>query len=382
MHKITQIQICGFKRLRNISLEMRPIMAMIGANGVGKTSLLDAISLLSASANGLLSRTLSDLGGCNEVITRGKEESITFSASMDTGSIEPLRYTLSLIPEGQAYKVTDERLSQQRLNFDSPFKHLEVHHGKAFYFDKDINGLVQPDWDYDHYESALSQVPKMFQKPEEFRRTISAVTKYHVLDVSKRAPVKLPQQLKPASLPGADGEDLTPFLFNLRESHRDRFEAIEDTLRVAFPGFEYLGFPSPATGMLSLTWKERSFKDPLYMHQLSEGTLRFLWLISLLQSPGLSTVTMIDEPEVSLHPELLSFLADLFREASNRTQIIVATHSDRLISFLEPKEVVVMDIDDEGYTNAQWADELDLDAWLADYSLDELWRMGRMGGRS
>jgi len=131
-----------------------------------------------------------------------------------------------------------------------------------------------------------------------------------------------------------------------------------------------------------MTWKDRNFSKPLYMNDLSEGTLRFLWLTSLLQSPALSTITMIDEPEVSLHPELLSLLAELMREAAKRTQLIVATHSDRFIRFLRPEEVVVMDIDDGGCAKATWADSLDLDSWLAEYALDEVWRMGRMGGRS
>jgi len=133
--------------------------------------------------------------------------------------------------------------------------------------------------------------------------------------------------------------------------------------------------------MLSLTWKEKQFQDPIYVHQLSEGTLRFLWLISLLHSPNLSAITMIDEPEVSLHPEMLSLLADALKEASQRTQIIVATHSDRLVRFLEPKEVFVMDIGEDGYSIGQWADSLDLEKWLRDYTLDEIWRMGRIGGR-
>ncbi len=175
---------------------------------------------------------------------------------------------------------------------------------------------------------------------------------------------------------------MVPFLYNLREMDRDRYEAIEDTLKSAFPGFECLGFPAAAAGMLSLTWKEKSFRDPIYAHQLSEGTLGFLWLASLLQSPNLSTVTMIDEPEVSLHPELLSHLVDLMRAAATKTQIIVATHSDRLIRFLEPREVVVMDLDDDGYAVTQWADSMDLAEWLKEYTLDEVWRMGRMGGRA
>jgi predicted ATPase len=222
----------------------------------------------------------------------------------------------------------------------------------------------------------------MFRQPEELRRILATATQYHVLDVSPRAPVKMPQQMKPATLPGADGADLVPYLYYLRESNKDRFDAVTDSLKAAFPGFEALNFPPVAAGMLAMTWKDRDFHKPIYMHELSEGTLRFLWLVSLLQSPNLSTITMIDEPEVSLHPELLSLLADFMREASKRTQLIVATHSDRFIRFLKPEEVVVMDINEEACATATWADSLDLDQWLADYSLDEVWRMGRMGGRS
>src|SRR5207245_10518159 len=108
------------------------------------------------------------------------------------------------------------------------------------------------------------------------------------------------------------------------------------SIRSAVPRFYWLDFPAVAAGSLALAWRERGFSKPLYMHQLSEGTLRFLWLATLLQSPGLTALTLLDEPEVSLHPELLSFLADLLREASTRTQVIVSTHSDRLIRFLEP----------------------------------------------
>jgi predicted ATPase len=117
------------------------------------------------------------------------------------------------------------------------------------------------------------------------------------------------------------------------------------------------------------------------MHQLSEGTLRFLWLVTLLQSPGLTAVTLIDEPEVSLHPELLSLLADLMREASQRTQLIVATHADRLIRYLRPEEVVAININEAGAAEMIWADELDLEQWLDEYTMDEVWRLGRMGAR-
>ena len=185
--------------------------------------------------------------------------------------------------------------------------------------------------------------------------------------------------MRPADLPGVDGEDLVSCLYSIRESNRDRYELIEETLYAGFHDFQRLDFPPVAAGTLAMTWRDKRFSKPFYMHQLSEGVLRFLWLVTLLQSPGLPAVTLIDEPEVSLHPELLGLLADLLREASTRTQLIVATHADRLVQFLEPKEVVAMDLKDDGTTNAAWADTLDLDAWLKEYTLDEVWGMGRIG---
>lgn len=382
MYKINRIKISGFRRLLNVDLPVRPFMVLIGANGVGKTSFLDALSVLSASASGNLNSMLSQFGGIANLLTRGKSEDLSFLVDMTVPGHEPLEYELQLAPKGAGYSISRELLCQQRQGFNDPFRHIDSSDGDIKYYETEENRLVRPDWEHSPLETSLSQVPKMFRQPEELRRILATATQYHVLDVGPRAPVKMPQPMKLATLPGPDGEDLTPYLYYLRESDRDRFDTILDTLRSAFPDFEDLNFPPVAAGMLTTTWKDRKFGKPIYMNELSEGTLRFLWLVSLLQSPNLSTITMIDEPEVSLHPELLSLLADLMREASKRTQLIVATHSDRFIRFLNPAEVVVLDLDDAGCASATWADSMDLDRWLAEYSLDEVWRMGRMGGRS
>lgn len=382
MYKINRIRIAGFRRLQELDLPVRPFMVLIGANGVGKTSFLDVFSLLSASASGNLNGILSQFGGIANILTRGKSEELSFLVDMDVPGYKPLEYELHLSPKGTGYSISREILSQQRDGYPQPFKHIDSSDGDIRYYEIDENRLVRPDWEHNPLETSLSQVPKMFRQPEELRRILATATQYHVLDVGPRAPVKMPQPMKPATLPGPDGEDLVPYLYYLREGDRNRFDVIIDSLRSAFPDFEELNFPPVAAGMLAMTWKDRKFAKPIYMNELSEGMLRFLWLVSLLQSPNLSTVTMIDEPEVSLHPELLNLLADLMREASRRTQLIVATHSDRFIRFLKPEEVVVMDSNEDGCATATWADSLDLEQWLAEYSLDEVWRMGRMGGRS
>ena len=106
-------------------------------------------------------------------------------------------------------------------------KHIESVQGRVRYFDPKTSRLIAPEWQYDEQESALSQVPNMYQEPEKFRRGLASSTHYHVLDVSPRAPVRLPQQMRDAKLPGHDGEDLVACLYWMREADPERFETIE-----------------------------------------------------------------------------------------------------------------------------------------------------------
>lgn len=382
MKSFQNIIIKGFRRLLDVNLELRPLTVMIGANGAGKTSILDVFSLLSASADGKLDEKLSELGGFDALRTFNKAQMISFYLSMTVPNYNPLEYELMLALKGQEYEIRAETLCQKKTDGPIPFKHIDSVGSDIRYFEVKENKLLRPNWEYKPFETSLSQVPKMFQEPEEFRQMLTSTTHYHSLDVSPNAPVRRPQQMRPAKLPGKAGEDLVSCLYYLRETDRDRFEAIEDALKASFPGFVRLDFPPVAAGTIAMTWKDSNFSHPFYTHQLSEGTLRFLWLATLLQSPGLTAVTLLDEPEVSLHPEMLSLLAGLMQEASQRTQLIVATHSDRLVRFLKPSEVVVMGIEDDGCAKMTRADQMDIDKWLKDYSLDQVWDMGLLEDRA
>jgi predicted ATPase len=354
---------------------------LIGANGVGKSSLLDALSILASSAQGNLNAAVSEMSGLAALMTFDRASEVGFGISMTIPGHEPLDYSMSLRPQGAAYIIYRETLQQKREGYPHPFLHIDSRGTNIKYFEVDRGGLVRPNWEHNPLESSLSQVPKLFRAPEEFRQRLASSTFYHVLNVEPRSPVRLPQAMRPAPLPGKNGEDLVSCLYSLREAEPDRFEAVEDSLKAAFPGFKKLDFPPVAAGTLAMTWRDSRFSKPLYMHQASEGMLRFVWLATLLQSPGLTALTLLDEPEVSLHPELLSLLAGLLREAAQRTQIVVATHSDRLIRFLKPDEVVVMDSANDGTSTLTWADKMNLEQWLEEYTLDELWRNGRLGAR-
>jgi predicted ATPase len=380
----SSLSVSGYRRLRIVDrLQLGPLNVLIGANGGGKTSILEVMDLLAASAEGVLESTISRAGGIGSMLTAdGQTESIELELQRPAGPKCPINYQLRISARGTGYAIPLERLSQQQdPTAINPFKFVDATGTRVHYHD--AGALREPNWEYKWTETALSQVPKMYREPEGFREVLANSTEiYHFLDVSSRAPVRLPQSIQPADTPGSNGEDLLSCLYSIRETDRDRFDTINDVLHVAFPTFDRIDLPPAAAGSLTLSWRDRDFVRPIFPHQLSEGTLRFLWLVTLLQSPGLPKVTLIDEPEISLHPEMLRILAELMRDVSQRTQLIVATHSDRFVRFLKPEELLVCDLDDGGGTVIRRASDLDLDAWMADYSLDQLWSMGRLGGRS
>jgi predicted ATPase len=124
MYKINRFRIKGFRRLLDVNLQMQPFMTIIGINGVGKTSFLDAFCLLSASADGKLNSMLSKLGGVANILTRGKSDKIDFSIEMAIPSHEPLEYSLTLDVQGTGYSIISETLQQRRQNYSTPFMHI------------------------------------------------------------------------------------------------------------------------------------------------------------------------------------------------------------------------------------------------------------------
>ena len=115
--------------------------------------------------------------------------------------------------------------------------------------------------------------------------------------------------------------------------------------------------------------------------RLSDGTLRYLCLLSILLHPAPPPLVAIEEPELGLHPDLLPTLADLLVDASQRTQLVVTTHSDILVDALteKPESIVVCEKHD-GQTEMRRLDRNDLEKWLKDYRLGELWTSGELGG--
>ncbi len=259
-----RLSIDSFRRLCNVELELRPLTVLIGANGTGKSSLLDVLLLLSSSAQGSLNKAISDLSGLQALITYGRAGDLLLGVSMGVPGHEPLDYRLRLALQGAGYAIAQENLSQQpdRDSADPlSVQYIVSEESHVDYFDPNKSVHVRPTWHYEPLETALFQVPKTYRVQEDFRAKLASSTLYHSLDVETRSAIRLPQPIRPAYLPGKNGEDLVSSLYSLREVDRDRFESVEDSLRAAFPTFERLDFPPVAAGTLAMTWRDKNFRD-------------------------------------------------------------------------------------------------------------------------
>jgi predicted ATPase len=379
---ISELHIQGYKRLRDVKLPLGPLTVLIGPNASGKTSILEVLDLLAASARRRLSDALIALGGLERVISQGAPEPrLSIRALRPDGNGPALDYALDLAPlGGGAYAIARERLGSPD-GAGEPFQSLRGVPGRREGF-SDSSRPSPRLWDgLDEMETILSQAPSF--APDDpagpFRSQLEQTALYRLIDTSPGSPVRQSQQVRPVRVPRPNGEDLLGALQTRRSRDPGMYDFVRAALRSAYPDFEGLDFEPVGAGQVMLTWRER--QQLLYGSELSDGTLRFLWLATLLSSPDPPSLIMIDEPEASLHPTLLMILKDLLYEAATHGQVLVATQSPELVSWLKPEELAVVELDEDGWTTVTPGTKLDVADWLEDYTLGQLWTKGVIGGR-
>jgi predicted ATPase len=234
----------------------------------------------------------------------------------------------------------------------------------------------------DECESILNRIEMQREDVAQFLGRVRLISIWNVAALNTNGDIRKPQPLELAEIPDANGGSLLSVLYRLKTDDSDLYASLVETLQTVFPELERIELPLAGKGFVSLAWYQRGFSKPFDAQQLSDGTLRLLWLVTLLYTVPDDGLVLIDEPEISMHPQWLQFLAGLFRQMSARTQIIVSTHSDQLIRWAQPEELLLLDMED-GQSRFRWGDDPDLALkdWLQDYTLDQLWLMGELGAR-
>ncbi|MET0400135.1 MAG: AAA family ATPase [Longimicrobiaceae bacterium] len=379
------------------STTLLPLNVLIGPNASGKSNLLEAFSILQATATDLTG-PLREGGGINEWIWKGGARDMVAQIEAIINypdGIMPLRYHLNLASVGQRVELIDEAVENVAPN--NPYDH------DVYFFYRYQNGhpalnvralgdqagsglnrtrrhLRREDLRPD--QSVLSQRkdPDIYPEITYLAEQFSAITLFRDWSFGRDTDPRRPQ---PADLPAdfllPNGRNLGLVLNNLQHRSETR-----DVIIRYFRKF-YESAVDVSTkiygGSVQVYVHELGLKEPVPATRLSDGTLRFLCLLSILCHPSPPPFIGIEEPELGLHPDILPVVAELLLDASQRTQLVVTTHSDTLVTALSsvPEAILVCEPSPAG-TRLRRLDPTQLALWLENYSLGELWRMGEIGG--
>jgi len=393
--KMLNLHIKGFRSLKDVSWSPGDLNVVIGPNGTGKSNLLRMLELISVSAHGRLGKHIQNSGGMDPLVWDGSAGAISFrikATPVDPNrSIErdSLTYSLELsrIGKTSAFRVGSELLGNYyRMDHGEvaqPFKFLERDGLRARVFDDNEKGLTAPEESVSEEESLLSLAAGPFTLNPHippFRAQLAAWSVYHDVHVDLDAPIRQPAIARSERRVDPDGQNLVPVLHTLYTGDRDFKKDIDSAMRAAFGGdYEELVFPPAADQRVQLRVRWSSLRREQSAADLSDGTLRFLFLLTALASPSAAPVIAIDEPETGLHPSMLPIVAEYAVEAAERSQVILTTHSPQFLDAFDdtrPTTTVAKWVD--GETVLKVVDGQALERWLEAYSLGKLFRSGEL----
>jgi predicted ATPase len=389
--RILDLCVRGFRSLKDVEWHPGCLNVVIGPNGSGKSNLLRLLELLSISAQGRLSKYVQSSGGIEPLLWDGMADEIAISLKALPPGVDQssLTYEVQIAPVGRTgYRIDNELLvgnysPAENGALREPFKFIERHGLKARIFDQDNHALVALEEAVPEEESLLSTSAGPFaanRYVSDFRRELAGWSVYHDLHVNRDAPIRQPTITRLEKRVDPDGQNLISVLHTLYTGDRNFKATVNAAMSAAFgDDYDELVFPPAADQKIQMRVRWKSLSKEQSAADLSDGTLRFLFLLTVLSSPSPAPLIAIDEPETGLHPSMLSIVAEHAVEASRRVQVILTTHSPQFLNAFTgtmPTTTVTKWLD--GQTTLKVINGAELERWLQEYSLGALYESGEL----
>jgi predicted ATPase len=371
---ITNVELSGYKSIKNINLDLKNINVLIGANGSGKSNFISFFKMLSFylnSTNGLI-EFVNRQGGANSLLHYGSKTTndikakITFETESGTNT-----YSVELdrtIGDELYFKAESVCFSYRENKYNETPGIPLGSGGKS----SKLLTIAADNPDFARYIKTITI----------FRNMMSKWQIYQFHDTSATSYIRSIRSANDYSYLRSDGGNLSAILYMLKNNYPERFDSIQKYLRFIAPYVEeILPEDDYNSQNIKLRWREKG-NDAYHLDvgQMSDGTLRALALITLIEQPWLPEVICIDEPELGLHPEAIKLLGDLIASVSDRAQIIVSTQSPVLLDCFDADDIVVCGRKD-GQTTLERLDKQRYETWLNDYTLSEVWETNIFGGK-
>lgn len=355
---LRKITIHGYKSIEQLdNFELSNLNILIGANGAGKSNFISIFKLLNEMYEQRLQLFVQQQGGPDNLLHFGRDITDKIYAEF---YFKSNGYKFSLIP------TVDNRLI-----FENEYLWFEGYYHPA------SNHLIG----FGNGESELKDSKDSYAP--YVRTALKAWRVYHFHDTSDTARVKRKHAINDNLRLKPDAENLAAYLRMLSIEYNEEYQRIVETIQIVLPFFDDFLQREDNAEFIELEWLQINRPDtPLKAHLLSDGSLRFICLTTLLLQPKelLPDTIIIDEPELGLHPYAISVLADIFKQVSEDKQLIISTQSVELINEMESDNIIVVD-QIQGKSTFKRFEKNELEDWLEDYSLGELWKRNVLGGR-
>ncbi len=384
---ITKIEVQGYRLLNGFKADLRPLTVVIGANAVGKSTLLDCLQLIAQCADSPLNTAIGWHGGVPSLLNASTGENKlgwkisfekprnSFWGRLPLDNDQKLHYEVSLQGDAQAqaqaqYEIL--RKPEPASGYSEAFKYLEAtpyhrriysrEHHRLVPFDEALpqtnqvretavqnSSGINPPVPAQEPALMLSQIRffNEFPIPSSARVLLASMAFYPGFDVTRFSSLRTKAaEIKPVTLLIQNGENLGTVLHEMltRYDYRSAASDLREFMKAAYPALEDIHcdttYGSPAQVLVRA--REKGMQRSMELWELSDGMLRFLCLSSALLNPVPPPLVTVDEPETGLHPKLLPVVADMIKTAAERTQVLVTTHSPDLLNRFDLADIAVM----------------------------------------
>ncbi|MBP5541778.1 MAG: AAA family ATPase [Bacteroidales bacterium] len=390
----------SFRGENTIKLNPKGINLLVGINGSGKTSFINALRLL---AEGVCGKGVEYLmqevwNGYDEVVNFNGDRTapcVQLSYLFDheqVNAITPdvrlrddLWYRITITRAGTSYKI-NERLSSARDDGNGDFVYLDFHNGSGRISTRSDDGTITlaeySNGGVSGTELVVRQINDAvhYLPVHAFHRAVESLTVYTRFDVGEESKVRRPANFSTAVRLLKNGENLTQIVNDLKVQSTFQFAKMEDYLHRVNPSYRGIGIDN-RYGQAYLYINEHNLSRVVGALHISDGTLRYLMLESIFLNPNRGAMVVVDEPENSLHPDMLRTLTEMMKEAAMETQVIVATHSPHLLNQFTLEDVLVFEKDEENRTQVKRPTESDFEDYDGDLLPGLLWLRGMIGGK-
>jgi len=359
---LDKLTIKGFKSIESLDdFELTNLNILIGGNGAGKTNFIDFFRLLHEMIDGNLNDYIHKSGGISDLLFNGRKvtEKLKFITRFGIRG-----YRFSIVPGAKEdFSIAKE----------------------ARYYKGGSSGWWELGDSADGTSRLAREVKDKTPDCKYGKPVYDAVTSwqiYHFHDTSKNAPMRHYEIVQDNRKLRFNGANIAPYLLRLKNKYSDLYKEITEAIRLVTPFFDEFILEAEEFGQkqkVNLSWRQKGTDYPMQPYHLSDGSIRFICLVTALLQPHPPAAIIIDEPELGLHPFAINVLAELVQSAAKKTQLIIATQSPAFIDNFSIENIIVVNRK-QGASTFKRLEEKDFNVWLENYSVGELWSKNVISG--